>query len=50
MALLGRMFATGSYYISLQYASEVFPTVIRDEFEFRQKTISQILINFKLTG
>ena len=29
IALLGRMFATGAYYISLQFASEVLPTVIR---------------------
>ena len=28
-AMLGRMFATGAYYICLQCASEVFPTVIR---------------------
>ena len=29
IAMLGRMFATGAYYICLQCASEVFPTVIR---------------------
>lgn len=28
-ALLGRMFATGAYYICLQYSSEIFPTTIR---------------------
>jgi len=29
LALLGRMFATGAYYICLQYSSEIFPTAIR---------------------
>jgi len=29
LALLGRMFATGAYYICLQYSSEIFPTSIR---------------------
>ena len=28
-AMFGRMFATGAYYICLQYASEIFPTSIR---------------------
>jgi hypothetical protein len=28
-ALFGRMFATGSYCIALQYAYELFPTAIR---------------------
>jgi len=28
-ALLGRMFATGAYYVCLQYSSELFPTAIR---------------------
>jgi len=29
LAMFGRMFATGAYYICLQYASEIFPTSIR---------------------
>jgi len=29
LALLGRMFATGAYYVCLQYSSEIIPTSIR---------------------
>ena len=29
VALVGRFFATGAYYVCLQYASELFPTSIR---------------------
>ena len=29
IALIGRLFATGAYYVCLQYASELFPTSIR---------------------
>ena len=29
IALVGRFFATGAYFVCLQYASELFPTSIR---------------------
>ena len=29
IALIGRFFATGAYFVCLQYASELFPTSIR---------------------
>ncbi|KAB7506374.1 Solute carrier family 22 member 13, partial [Armadillidium nasatum] len=44
LALLGRLFITGAYYISLQYCPEIFPTVIRGRGVAMAETFGGIAI------
>jgi hypothetical protein len=45
---LGRMTVTAAYYICLQYASEIFPTIVRQDF-FNSCLLPCILVYCTLT-
>ena len=44
VALVGRMFVTAAYYITLQYGPEVFPTVVRGRGVAVSETLGGVAI------